>query len=118
MPKGEPIDVTAQVPEEFWVKNGLTQNTSVFGWGSLRIIKTVEQVGDDTWEHLSVSCRNRYPSWDELLAVRYEFFLNDHQVIQIFPPKDLYISLHKFAFHLWHCQTNDVLPLEVMGYSK
>lgn len=118
MPKGEPIDVTAAVPEKFWVKSRLTQNTTVFGWGSLRIIKTLDNVAGEMWIHLSVSCRNRYPSWDELLDVRYKFFPNDVEVIQIFPPKGDYISEHKYTFHLWHCPTRDVLPLKAMGYEK
>jgi len=116
MPKGEPIDVTAEVPAEFWVKSQLTQNTTVFGWGSLRIIKTLDVVGDDTWIHLSLSCRKRFPTWDELLAVRYKFFLRDVEVIQIFPPEGEYVSDHKYTFHLWHCTTRDILPREAMGY--
>jgi hypothetical protein len=117
MPKGKPVDVTASAPAEFWDKADLPAESTIFGWGQLRIIHTKELIDNEDWIHVSLSCRNRFPTWDELLAVRYEFFLETDEVIQIFPPKKEYINHHKYALHLWHCNDRTVLPLRTMVMS-
>lgn len=112
MPHGKPVDITAIAPAKVWEQ--LQSHTGrMFGWGSLRIMVTDDDVYDasqDPWRHVSFSCKNRYPTWDELLAVRYEFFPPDVEVIQVFPPQAEYVNLHKFALHLWWNKARRLTP--------
>lgn len=56
---------------------------------------------DGYWKHASISHSLRYPTWDEILDVRYSFFDDTDEVFQVLPPKKEYINLHKNCFHLW-----------------
>lgn len=50
--------------------------------------------------HISVSCPDRYPSWDELVAVKRAFA--EHLTMAIyFPPEAEYVNVHENCFHLW-----------------
>ena len=51
-------------------------------------------------KHLSVSRKNRYPTWDEIVLVK-EKFMGDINVAMILPRKEDYINIHENCFHLW-----------------
>jgi len=51
-------------------------------------------------KHLSISKKDRYPTWDEIVMVK-EKFLGDIDVAMILPKKEDYINLHENCFHLW-----------------
>lgn len=71
--------------------------------GEVRVIYSpIESQLDGLWSHLSLSCENRYPTWDEILSCRYEFFKDTDEVFQVLPPKSEYINVHPNCFHLWH----------------
>lgn len=63
------------------------------------------------WSHASVSHHARYPTWDEILDVRYTFFSETDEVCQILPPKGEYVNLHKNCFHLWSPIGKRIIPL-------
>jgi hypothetical protein len=90
----------------------------VYQWGSLRIFVSDDDIYDlatgEKWKHISFSVKNRMPTWDELLAVRYEFFPGDVEVIQAFPPKAEYVNLHRFTLHLWWNKSRRLCP-PIMG---
>lgn len=68
-----------------------------FMWGYCRVFVGIEPtIG---W-HLSISCANRYPTWDEIKAARYDLIPNDVTMAMMLPPKDDYVNLHKNCFHL------------------
>lgn len=68
----------------------------------LRIVASTDRDDDGVrWRHISVSLKDRYPSWEELKAARYQFFDDEREVIQVFPPKSAYLNLHDNCFHLW-----------------
>ncbi len=51
--------------------------------------------------HISVSRHDRYPTWDEIKAARYDLLPNDIYMAQILPPKEKFINVHPNCFHLW-----------------
>ena len=53
------------------------------------------------WEHVSVSLRNRCPTWDEMCLVKDIFWQDDECVVQFHPPKSEYVNLHLYCLHLW-----------------
>ena len=69
--------------------------------GPVRILvsgpKEREQIG---W-HISISCPDRNPTWEEQKKARYEFCPDDVYMVQILPPKREYVNKHQFCFH-WH----------------
>ena len=53
------------------------------------------------WEHVSVSRRDRCPTWDEMCWVKDLFWDPDETVLQFHPPKSRYINCHPFCLHLF-----------------
>lgn len=79
-------------------------NWGYFVKGPLRIIASgTPEEGDPgwPWEHVSVSCPNRTPTWEEMTAVKDLFWGSDETVIQFHPPKADYVNQHQFCLHLW-----------------
>jgi len=80
----------------------LASGTRPYAKGHLRVLYSPkEHHPDGYWKHASVSHPTRYPTWDEILGVRYSFFDENDEVVQILPPKGEYINVHKNCFHLW-----------------
>ena len=57
------------------------------------------------WDHVSVSLRNRCPTWDEMCLVKDLFFKDDEWVMQLHPAKTENISFHPYCLHLWRSQS-------------
>lgn len=53
------------------------------------------------WEHVSVSLPFRCPTWDEMQWVKTKFWNDEEAVIQIHPPRSLYVNRHPYCLHLW-----------------
>jgi len=77
-----------------------------FSKGECRVLITV----DLGRKHLSISCANRYPTWDEIADARYHFIGNVDMAL-ILPPKVDYVNFHPFTFHLWEIKDSE-LPIE------
>lgn len=60
------------------------------------------------FEHVSVSHRDRCPTWEEMEFVRDLFWGPEETVIQIHPPKSRKVNHHKTCLHLWRDTTRDV----------
>ena len=73
------------------------QSARYFDYGECRIFKTI----DAGRTHLSVSCKDRYPTWEELKEVRYQLGPKDKAMAIIFPPKKLFVNFHENTFHIW-----------------
>lgn len=58
----------------------------------------------DGWDHVSVSLKDRCPTWEEMHRIKKIFFRDDEVVIQIFPKEENYLSHHPYCLHLWKCQ--------------
>lgn len=68
----------------------------------LTVIATLDT--DDngiTWEHVSVSLKNRLPTWQELKFIKMLFWDTEDEVLQFFPPQSQYVDVHKNCLHLW-----------------
>ena len=61
-----------------------------------RIIVSNEPEG---W-HLSISRRDRDPSWDEIATARYRLLPDVPEMKMVLPPLDEYVNLMPFCFHL------------------
>lgn len=53
------------------------------------------------WEHVSVSRRNRTPSWEEMATIKDIFWEEEECVVQFHPPKSEYVNTHPHCLHLW-----------------
>lgn len=84
------------------------------GLQELRIVATRAGAG---WDHVSVSCIGRTPTWDEMEWVRRQFFEDHETVIQIHPPVSEYVNCHPHCLHLWRPVDAEVPrpPRELVG---
>ena len=73
--------------------------------GGLRIIASW---GMD-WDHVSVSLRNRCPTWGEMDHVKRMFFDDEEAVMQLHPPRSQWINNHPYCLHLWRPQNEGIL---------
>lgn len=78
-----------------------------FGWFLIpspiksQKIMAVQADGQTEWEHVSVSMRNRCPTWEEMCFVKSLFWSEDEMVIQFHPKTSEYVNLAKTCLHLW-----------------
>ena len=61
------------------------------------------------WNHVSVSHRNKTPSWEEMCMVKDIFFHKDEVAIQYHPKEEDYINNHPYTLHIWQPQ-NETIP--------
>lgn len=67
------------------------------------------------WDHVSVSRRDRCPTWDEMHAVKRLFFDDDEAVMQLHPPAATWRNAHPYCLHLWRPQDSEIpLPPPLM----
>ena len=53
------------------------------------------------WDHVSVSCNDRTPTWGEMDKIKRAFF-EDHEVcMQLHVAVDDHINNHPFVLHIW-----------------
>lgn len=81
------------------------KNYGYFEKGPLRIVSSGScgepSEGPEGWEHVSVSCAGRCPTWQEMKFVKELFWRDDETVIQFHPRKESYINRAEFCLHLW-----------------
>lgn len=75
---------------------GGERDTKYYHFGGCHIMLTHELTG---W-HLSISCKNRYPTWDEITHARYTLLPADIMMVMALPPPDQYVNLSPNCFHL------------------
>lgn len=68
--------------------------------GELRALVSRDPEVQKTRWHLSVSCADRYPTWEEIKAARYALIPDEVYMAQILPPKHEYVNVHPNTFHL------------------
>jgi hypothetical protein len=68
----------------------------------------------DGWDHVSVSLRNRCPTWAEMDHVKRLFFKPEETAMQLHPPEAEHVNLHQYTLHLWAPQRTQIPrpPLE------
>lgn len=56
------------------------------------------------WDHVSVSLKNRCPTWREMEHVKHLFFKPDEVAIQLHVRAEDHININKFCLHIWRPQ--------------
>lgn len=80
----------------------ITHRVRVFTKGECRVLVSREDHGKKKIRyHLSISCANRYPMWDEIKDARYSLLPLGLTFAQILPPLNEYTNIHPNCFHLW-----------------
>lgn len=62
------------------------------------------------WEHLSVSFKNKIPSWEVMQEFKEMFWQDDEDAFQYHPKKDSYINNNEYTLHIWK-PLEDVIPV-------
>lgn len=57
---------------------------------------------NDLGWHMSISCANRDPQWNEIKEAWYDLIpdAENRNGAMFFPPKDEYVNVHKYCFHI------------------
>jgi hypothetical protein len=97
---------------------GASPHGSLFGYfalNKLQIISSGAGTGTDpnaveAWEHVSVSSKNRCPTWHEMKMIKDVFWLPDEMVLQFHPPESVYVNQVATCLHLWKSPSAIILP--------
>jgi hypothetical protein len=74
-----------------------------------------EGEGRKGYEHVSVSCQGRVPSWEEMCWVKDQFWYPTEYALQIHPPAKDYVNFHPFCLHLWRpCDNHFRMPPSIL----
>lgn len=60
------------------------------------------------WEHVSVSHKDRCPTWGEMCFIKGLFWDDEDCVMQLHPKKSEYVNLHKTCLHLWRPMSQEI----------
>lgn len=69
--------------------------------GECRMIVSGPQEREQVGWHFSISCADRYPTWDEQRDARYALIPDEVTMVSFLPPKAQYVNTHPFTFHWW-----------------
>lgn len=75
----------------------------IFSMGQCGIIITKEL---GKW-HLSISRKDRSPSYDEIRNARYALLPDDITMAQIFPPTKEFVNIHPYCHHLFEIENDN-----------
>ena len=67
----------------------------VFSWGG-------------GWDHVSVSFRNRVPTWDEMCEIKRMFFRPDEICVEYHPAESEYVNNMPYCLHIWRPQREPI----------
>lgn len=100
--------MTFRVPERHRIKVGRMASDETYGCngafdvalnrGQRVFVIASDQLG---WEHVSVSRKDRPPTWEEMCQVKALFWSDEDCVIQYHPPRSEYVNNHPNCLHLW-----------------
>jgi hypothetical protein len=96
-------------PEQFRLRTGRMASDESHGNNGAFVVplkthkQTVFVIASDGagWEHVSVSRRDRCPTWAEMCEVKELFWGADEWVVQYHPAAADYVNDHPFCLHLW-----------------
>lgn len=77
-----------------------------------KVLKSFSLMEDGSrWIHISLSRKDRLPSWAEITKVKNEFLGEETEAYHIIPKASQHVNLHSYCMHLWSpIETNQVLP--------
>ena len=74
------------------------------------IISCCIEADDKHWVHLSISHRDRLPTWSELVSAKELFLGKEALAIQVFPPRSQWVNDHPYCLHLYQCLDETPVP--------
>lgn len=96
------------VPNKYRIRTGpMGSEDSIGNNGAFEIKlkhgQTVFVIASDGmgWEHVSVSRRDRCPTWEEMCQVKAIFWGEEDCVVQYHPPASQYVNFHPNCLHMW-----------------
>jgi len=97
-----------ELPIPVAVARMVEPGTRLFEDGELRVMVSQHPSGpmSGRW-HLSISHPYRDPTWDEIVSARYALVPNEVWMMQVLPPKEVYVNVHEHVFHLWEIEPDD-----------
>ena len=97
-----------KVPSSHRVTAGRHATDDRFGNNGAFIVQlkrgqTVYVIASDGggWEHVSVSRKDRCPTWDEMCQIKAMFWDAEDVVVQFHPRESEYVNNHPNCLHLW-----------------
>jgi len=78
--------------------------------GLLACISVLIELDNKPWLHVSISRRDRIPSYEELVFAKETLIGKSKKAIQVFPADEEHVNQHPFCLHLWRCLQGDPLP--------
>ena len=72
------------------------EGLEVFVSDEVSVLRTM----DDGKLHVSISCKDRYPTWDEIRDARYQLMPDEMMVAMLLPTKAQYVNDRKNCCHL------------------
>lgn len=101
--------------ERFRIKKGLHRSDKSFGNNgaflipgpNADVLKIIISDGLG-WEHVSVSCERRSPTWREMCFIKDLFFEAEEVVIQYHPPRSIYKNHCEYCLHMWRPIGNEI----------
>lgn len=95
----KPVEAFTRLGGEIHIL-GHAEDGGAVQWGDLKIVFS----WGDNWDHVSVSCADRCPTWDEMERVKRAFFKDKETAMQLHVPVEDHISYHPYCLHLWRPQ--------------
>jgi hypothetical protein len=94
--KYKPIEISAWIRE----LNPLEKDIKGYRKGEVVVMIGTMPSGK---KHLSISCKNRYPTWDEIKDARYILLPDNLDMAMYLPSKSEYVNVMSNCFHLFEC---------------
>jgi hypothetical protein len=76
----------------------------------LVVINEIEYHDGQTWLHVSLSRKDRLPTYQDQIDVKEQFVGLEAKAIQVFPPRSQHSNFHPFCLHLYSRLDGDALP--------
>lgn len=110
-----------KVPEKYRLKKcGQWSSDESFGNNGAFMVDKMRIIASDGegWDHVSVSNKNKIPTWKQMCQVKDLFWDDEDCILQFHPPKSDYINCHEFTLHLWRYQKEEFVrpPTYMVGY--
>lgn len=67
----------------------------------LRVIASIDGTSHGRLLHVSASCRDRLPTWTEMIAIKRRFYPDDVAGVMVMPEEEVYVNQHEFTLHIW-----------------
>jgi len=79
------------------------------------IVSFGEEKDGQIWKHVSMARRKRMPTYAEIEEYKNLFCGSNTYAIIVFPPKEVWVSIHPYCVHLWEPMEKYPLP-EFSGF--